>query len=447
MFIPLTSWNPPRTVFASPVVKSTMKLKLLYGLSRGVAISPPCRYSGVGSGGGRRGPLADAEDHELGGPGRGDADDADEPAVGQVVLGHRGGVALDVEALLRLAAQQRAGLPFAQQEPLHGVPHRVPQRRPVDLEDDPLGTLVDRLLQVVEVPAHAEVLPLRVVADRPRTPDEEAGSGEEAQAVDAFGVEQLLLGLVEPELEVDGGAYDLVGGRFDDADVAVAARPDPRQVRRRRHPQAGTVARVGDDQPRVVDARVVRRAQVAERQGVVGQQTRRRVEGGHPVTHLLAVGDDRVVDGLGRALIGAARYPSGAGSRHGHDGDVVDRLQRDQAALRQVDGVVLVVGERRLLGLVAVARTSRPSSASAMSDGRSSGGTDGPPSPSTPSSAIGTVNACARLGGLALSTTVMPPPAARGSKPSSPTASGGPKIGRPCVSTPGRRTSTRTVTG
>jgi len=39
MFIPLTSWKAPRMVLASPVVKSTRKLKLLYGFSRSLAIA------------------------------------------------------------------------------------------------------------------------------------------------------------------------------------------------------------------------------------------------------------------------------------------------------------------------------------------------------------------------------------------------------------------------
>src|SRR5215471_7148798 len=184
MFMPVTSWKPPRTLFLSPVPISTRKLKLPYGSSLCVAISAPRR-----SGGGGRGPLADSEDDKLGGLGRRHPDEADEPAVVQVVLRHGRRVAPDVIRLFGLAAEQRAGLPLAEQEAFDGVPDRVPQGWPVDLENDPLGALVDRLLQVVEVPAHAEVLPLRVVADGARPPDEESGAREETQAVDALGVE------------------------------------------------------------------------------------------------------------------------------------------------------------------------------------------------------------------------------------------------------------------
>src|SRR5690348_13513919 len=182
MFMPLTSWKPPRTVLASPVLKSTRKLKLMYGLSRWVAIDCSYWVSGRGSGGRARGELADPEDDELGRACRRDTDLDDQTTVVEVVGGHRRGVAADEEPLLRLRAQECAGLPFGEQETLDGGPHRGPQRGSIDLEDNPLAAFVDRFLQVVEVPPHGEVLPLRILGDRACAPHLEARPGEEPEA-------------------------------------------------------------------------------------------------------------------------------------------------------------------------------------------------------------------------------------------------------------------------
>src|SRR5205823_10504336 len=84
----LHSWNPASTLSTSPsALRSTRKLNCAYGRSRlgGCAIFslPSLLLPGVGR------PLADPEDHELGGLDHGDADQADETAVVEVVLRHR----------------------------------------------------------------------------------------------------------------------------------------------------------------------------------------------------------------------------------------------------------------------------------------------------------------------------------------------------------------------
>ena len=78
------------------------------GLSREVAIASSSLSISFGVGG----PLADAEDHELGRLDRRDADQADQPAVVEIVLRHRRAVAADEERLLGLVAEQRAVLPL-----------------------------------------------------------------------------------------------------------------------------------------------------------------------------------------------------------------------------------------------------------------------------------------------------------------------------------------------
>ena len=140
-------------------------------------------------------PLADAEDHELGGLQRRDADQADQPAVVEVVLRHGRAVALHEVGLLGLVAEQRAALPFVEQEILDRAPHVGPQRVAVGLEHRPLRALVDRALEVGEVAPQVDVLPFGIGADRARAPQPEAAAFEEAEAVDALGIEHILLAL------------------------------------------------------------------------------------------------------------------------------------------------------------------------------------------------------------------------------------------------------------
>ena len=74
------------------------------------------------------GPLRDAEDDELGGLHRRDADQDDQPAVVYIVLGHGGAVALDEEGFLRRRAHQRAVAPQAHQEAGDVALDRLPER-------------------------------------------------------------------------------------------------------------------------------------------------------------------------------------------------------------------------------------------------------------------------------------------------------------------------------
>ena len=101
--------------------------------------------------------------------------------------------------------------PDAQQEGVDRPLHTVPQAHVVRLEDDPLGALDDRLLDVVEEPPDVEVAPRRVARERPRAPDPDAAAGERADAVDPDRVELVVLGLRDVQLERDRAADDLVG--------------------------------------------------------------------------------------------------------------------------------------------------------------------------------------------------------------------------------------------
>src|SRR5712692_2787404 len=112
MPIPLTSWKPASGPSVFPVPRSTRKLNWTYGRSRSTAMSfllafqlqtsnfsdfrLPTSNFVIGS------PLPDAEDDELGRRERGDADEAHEPPVVEIVLGHRRAIALHEKRLLRL---------------------------------------------------------------------------------------------------------------------------------------------------------------------------------------------------------------------------------------------------------------------------------------------------------------------------------------------------------
>src|SRR5690606_25356111 len=133
--------------------------------------------------------LRDAEHHELGGLDGRDTD-LDHELTGVDDLGWvRLLVALDVERLGRRGPEQGPVAPGAHEERVEGPLDALPQVEVVGLEDDPLGALEDRLLDVVEEPPHVEVLPGRVARQRPGAPDPDAPTGERPDAVDAVGVE------------------------------------------------------------------------------------------------------------------------------------------------------------------------------------------------------------------------------------------------------------------
>src|SRR5689334_6910037 len=122
---PLTSEKPPTIVPSSPEPwsppRATRKLNAPYGLSRCTAMPQPSSGPRVGR------ELADPEDHELRRFGRRHPDQADQPTVVEVVLGHRRAVAADEERLLRGRAEQRTGQPLHVQEILDRAADRVPQ--------------------------------------------------------------------------------------------------------------------------------------------------------------------------------------------------------------------------------------------------------------------------------------------------------------------------------
>src|SRR4051812_39724198 len=107
--MPLTSWNPASGPLVLPVPRSTRKLNCTLGRSRKVAIQ--CLLFVAVSG-----PLADAEDYEFSRAKGCYANQANQPAIVEIVLCHGGAVAADKICFLRLISQQRPILKFIQQE-------------------------------------------------------------------------------------------------------------------------------------------------------------------------------------------------------------------------------------------------------------------------------------------------------------------------------------------
>ena len=87
-------------------------------------------------------------------------------------------VALDVERLSGVAPNSAPSRHTREQERVDRAADALPQSRVVRLEDDPLGALEDRLLEVVEEPADVEVAPRRVARERARAPDADAAARE-----------------------------------------------------------------------------------------------------------------------------------------------------------------------------------------------------------------------------------------------------------------------------
>src|SRR4029079_18918217 len=131
-----------------------------------------------------------------------------------------------VEGLVRRRPEERAVAPGPRQEAADGALDALPEVQVVGLEDDPLGALEDRFLDVVEEAADVEVAPRRVARERACPPDTDTAAWEGADAVDAFMVGLVVLALGEVELQRERPADDLVGGRLVDAALLVAARPD-----------------------------------------------------------------------------------------------------------------------------------------------------------------------------------------------------------------------------
>ena len=116
--------------------------------------------------------MADAEDDELGGLDGGDANDADESAVVEVVLCHGGSIAFYEERIFGFVAEEGASAPLSEEEVADGVADACPEVLAVGLEDNPLDSLFDGVLDEVEEASDVDVFPLGVGRDGSCSPYE-----------------------------------------------------------------------------------------------------------------------------------------------------------------------------------------------------------------------------------------------------------------------------------
>src|SRR5437868_13636321 len=133
-------------------------------------------------------PLADAEDDELGGTKRRDADETDETPVVEIILRHRRAVAAHEVRLVGLVTQERSLLPLVQEEVFDCAADVAPKLRAVRLEDGPLRAAVNGAFEIDEVATQVDVLPFGVGSCRARSPQTEAAPLEVAEAVDTIRV-------------------------------------------------------------------------------------------------------------------------------------------------------------------------------------------------------------------------------------------------------------------
>ena len=104
--------------------------------------------------------------------------------------------------------------------------HPLPQGEIVWLEDRPLGSPADRLLDVVEEPSDVDVSPAGVgQRQRPGTPHPDPVAAEAADAVDADRVELSLLAVGDGRLQPGDAAQLGVGRRLVHPTLGVGAGP------------------------------------------------------------------------------------------------------------------------------------------------------------------------------------------------------------------------------
>src|SRR3569832_393157 len=160
--------------------------------------------------------LANPEDYKLGGLHWCDADVANQPAVIDVVLRHRGAIAFDEERFFLRHSHQCAGAPHADQEVGDAAPHPGPEWLVVWFKHDPLRAFVNGLFDEQEEPPHVDVFPLTVRRHRARAPETNASTvaAEIAGAVDTTRIENVLSAFRYRKFQIACAANDFVSRRF-----------------------------------------------------------------------------------------------------------------------------------------------------------------------------------------------------------------------------------------
>src|SRR5262249_48533849 len=139
------------------------------------------------------------------------------------VLRHGAAVAAYEERFLGRGAQQGAVDPLVVEKVAHSGADVCPEPLAVRLEHRPLRAAVDRGLEVQEIAAHVDVLPLRVARQRPRAPYPDAAVGQGPKAVDAERIEHFLLAEAHIALQAQGARHRFVRRSLEYTALDVAA--------------------------------------------------------------------------------------------------------------------------------------------------------------------------------------------------------------------------------
>ncbi len=260
---PLTSEKPPTICPSSPEPWSppsaTRKLKAPYGVSSrrtaiGCLLSSASRRRSTGRCGRSRTRPASSGRH---------ADQADQPAVVEVVLGHRRPVAADEVRLLRLRPEQRPGPPLDEQEVLDRLSGCSPRAARCSARTPPTACdlsiecsrKMNRRRTFTYFHSGSEVI---VRAPQTRLPR----PGKKRSALIPSGLSTSCRPLLMFASNRRQARDDLVRRRLEHAALDVAARVDAGdEARRRQHaaaaaaPLRGPLGRVEDLDPGVVERR------------------------------------------------------------------------------------------------------------------------------------------------------------------------------------------------
>src|SRR5690606_540249 len=243
-------------------------------------------------------PLLETEYHELGGLHRRQANLDDELPLIAHLRRIELRVALDVEGFRCSPAKECPVAPHRRQEGLDVPPDARPQILVVRLEYDPLRATLDRLLHVVEQTTYVDVTPRRIAAQRASPPNADSEVREAADAVDANGIEEVLLPFRDLHFRLQSAPNDLIGRRLVDTALVVAPGINAGDVAGRWN-RKRTAVRTGDPDPRVIERREFRIEigfTLTPPFYLLRCEIRRRIEDGDPVAHLVAVIDHGQLD-------------------------------------------------------------------------------------------------------------------------------------------------------
>lgn len=239
--------------------------------------------------------LADTEDDEFGGFHGADTNFANELACINDLGGIGFFVAFNIECLFRGLPEEGTCTPDAEKEGGDCTFNAFPEALIVGFEDDPLRTVFDGLFDHVEETADVDITPRGIAGDGAGTPNADTAIAEEANAVDAFRVEDILFTLGDIVFEAEGAADEFVSGSFVNATFCIAAGIDTSHVPRRRLIDVAFLRIVNFD-PREVVCTVFGVAGFRESIDAAFLDGFGAIEDGEAIFHVFAVAEEGILD-------------------------------------------------------------------------------------------------------------------------------------------------------